>query len=64
MNSCLYRGWHVEVVPAGGYAEVGERNVGRYNVFIDEANWILTDIEGEEIAVHKAKELIDAQEPA
>ena len=64
MNSVLYRGWHVEVVPAGGYAEVGERNVGRYNVFIDEANWILTDIEGEEIAVHKAKELIDAQEPA
>jgi len=65
MNSCfLYRGWQVEVVPAGGYGEAGERNVGRYNVFIDQAKWILTDIEGEEIAVHKAKELIDAQEPA
>ena len=62
MNSFLYRGWHVEVVPAGGYAELGERNVGRYDVFIDQAKWILTDIEGEEIAVHKAKELIDAQE--
>jgi hypothetical protein len=54
MNSFLYRGWQVEVVPAG--------NVGRYNVFIDQANWILTEIQGEEIAVHKAKELIDAQE--
>ena len=64
MNSFLYRGWHVEVLPVGGYAKVGERNAEGYNVFIDQANWILTDIKGEEIAVHKAKELIDAQEPA
>jgi hypothetical protein len=62
MNSFLYRGWHVEVVPAGGYAEVGKRNVGSYDVFIDQAKWILTEIQGEEIAVKRAKELIDAQE--
>jgi hypothetical protein len=64
MDIFLYRGWQVEVVPAGEHADVGERTVGCYNVFIDQAKWILTDIQGEEIAVHKAKELIDAQEPA